>query len=201
MTTLADDRAKAFVGAAARGDLETVRRMLADGVDVNARNERGSTALQIAAHFGKEDVVRALLPHDPELSIRANDGWRALTSAAANTFATPGGRTQVLRILLEHGDRPEPDDADWKALHYAAQWGNAAEVTLLVAHGMDPDLRDPDGLTPLMRAARKGKVDVVRALIDAGATTGIEDPGGRTALDLARAARKARVVELLEGTR
>jgi ankyrin repeat protein len=125
--------------------------------------------------------------------------WRALTSAAANTFETPNGRTEVLRILLEHGDRPEPGDGDWKALHYAAGWGNADNVTLLIEHGMDPDVRDPDGLTALMRAARGGKVDAARALLLAGANARLKGNDGQTALDLARARKRTKVIALLEG--
>ena len=47
--------------AAKTGDLEEVRRLLRAGVDVNARNEYGYTALIVAASYGHPAVVEVLL--------------------------------------------------------------------------------------------------------------------------------------------
>ena len=167
--------------AAASGDVAGIEAALNDDADIDAVDDRGMTALMLAAQQGQEDAARALLKHGPDLSPRAQDGWRALTYASANTFARPdGSRTDVLSLLLDAGDRPGPDD--WKALHYAAEWGNDGNVAALVRAGMDPDTRDPDGLTALMRAARKSKAACVDALLAAGAGAELTDGAGRTAL-------------------
>lgn len=172
-----------FLQAAANGDAEAVRRYLADGGDVDVRNERGMTALMLAAWRGHEDVAREVLKHSPDLSPRATDGWRALTYAAANTYERPdGARTDVLGILIAAGDRPEPGETDWKGLHYAAEWGHPQNLRLLLDRGMDPNVRDDEGRTALMRAARKSKADCVRVLLEHGADPNLSDPDGETAL-------------------
>src|SRR5437868_2328026 len=52
---------EALVSAANAGDLDAVNGFLAAGVDVNARNARGSTALMDASAGGHLNVVQALL--------------------------------------------------------------------------------------------------------------------------------------------
>lgn len=50
---------------------------------------------------------------------------------------------------------------------------------------VDPDARDEDGLTPLMRAADRGHAHVVRALLRAGSASDARDPDGMTPLHYA----------------
>lgn len=59
-----------FVQAAERGELALVKSMLEKGVDVNARNKYGQTALILAAARGHFDVVKLLLEKGADLRAR-----------------------------------------------------------------------------------------------------------------------------------
>ena len=68
----------------------------------------------------------------------------------------------------------------------------------LVTAGADPDGTGPGGETPLMTAARAGRLEVVRALVARGATVNSGLPSsGQTALMWAAAEGHADVVEAL----
>ena len=54
----------------------------------------------------------------------------------------------------------------------------APQVRLLLARGADADLTDACGLSPLMMAARKGHIGVIRRLLEAGARTDLADQAG-----------------------
>jgi len=87
--------------AAESGDVDALAGILSRGVDVNARNQHGMTALMRAAHNGHEQVVRLLLKHGADPNITRNDRFTALALAAFF------GHTETVRILIENGAKTE----------------------------------------------------------------------------------------------
>lgn len=83
------------------GDTDALAGILSRGVDVDARNEHGMTALMRAAHNGHERMVRALLEHGADPNITRNDKFTALALAAFF------GHTETVRILIENGAKTE----------------------------------------------------------------------------------------------
>jgi ankyrin repeat protein len=84
--------------AVATDRIDLVQRLLEEpNIDVNARSDRGQTALHLAAEGGNRRVVQLLL-EQPELDVNAKDdrGWTPLTIAAF------GNRIEALRSLLGH---------------------------------------------------------------------------------------------------
>jgi len=92
---------KQLWSVAESGDVNEVTAILSHGVDVNARNEHGMTALMRAARLGHAPVVRALLEHGADPNIARNDKFTALALAAFF------GHTETVRILIEHGAKTE----------------------------------------------------------------------------------------------
>jgi hypothetical protein len=75
--------------------------VLSRGVDVNARNEHGMTALMRASRQGHSAMVRALLEHGADPNLARHDKFTALALAAFF------GHTETVRILIEHGAKTE----------------------------------------------------------------------------------------------
>jgi NAD(P)-dependent dehydrogenase (short-subunit alcohol dehydrogenase family) len=87
--------------AAMAGDVETVRRLIDGGADLNVREPAGgSSPLITATTFGRTAVVRALIEAGADLDLRNNDGSTALMTGAF--FA----RTPIVAALLEAGADP-----------------------------------------------------------------------------------------------
>ena len=66
---------------------------------------------------------------------------------------------------------PAPDTS----LTIAAENGDAASIRTLLARGADANGKDSHGLTPLVRAARRGNYDAAVALLDGGADPNLFD--------------------------
>jgi len=106
--------------AAAEGHAETVSALVEAGVDVNATNALGRTALMFASAYGFLAIVQDLLGHraDPNIVPRDSTGWTALNAAAHN------GHIDVIRALLDHkADLSIKDRQGQTALAWAAAQG------------------------------------------------------------------------------
>ncbi|MGO4713958.1 ankyrin repeat domain-containing protein [Bradyrhizobium sp. 2TAF24] len=80
------------------------------------------------------------------------------------------GNVEFVRTLLQFGADPNMRDPDFgqNAVHKAADQ-SVEIVTALHAAGANVDLPDTTGMTPLMIAARGGKLDIVRFFVEHGA--------------------------------
>ncbi|KAJ3528415.1 hypothetical protein NM208_g10210 [Fusarium decemcellulare] len=136
--------------AVRQGDEDMVRLLLSKGVDVNARCDRGDTALQCAVDGAYDGVVRLLLSQPDIMPDLANKKGDTPASAAAHS-----GRIGILRLLLAAGvDTETRNEEGLTPLCLAAEQGYGSIVELLLTTGgIDADSRDNDGRTPLSLAA------------------------------------------------
>ncbi|MBR0234443.1 MAG: ankyrin repeat domain-containing protein [Synergistaceae bacterium] len=75
--------------------------------------------------------------------------------------------------------------------------GSAQEVITAIKYGVDVNVKDNDGSTALIRAAREGKAENVKVLIDAGADVNAKDKTGYTALMIAADWGRAEIINIL----
>ena len=153
--------------AAARGDLEAVRRLLRDGADVNASQGDGMTALHWAAERDDAELADVLLYAGARLDAGTRIGhYTPLHLAARSAGAT------LVELLLDAGGDPNANTTNSGAtpLHLAAATGDPAVVGALAEAGADVNGREGAwGQTPLVFAAANNRVAAMRVLLDAGA--------------------------------
>jgi len=167
-----------FRKACLGGDLAGARAGLAAGCDASAANAKGMTPLMLAVwQQDAVDLVAALLAAGADVAAhQPSSGWTAAT------FAAVGGRTESLRLLLAHGASVVDD---WKALHFAVQYRSRDTVPILLAGGADVNVRDEEGRTALMRAARNADALLVSLLLEHRADASRSDADGWGALHFA----------------
>ena len=181
-----------WTAAVRRGDVAEVRALLDGGVDPDARDEDGQTALCAAAGGGNRELIELLLAAGADLE---RPGERQLTPLLA---ALDGEQEDAALFLLDLGaERRAVDKNGEGALIWAAYNGSDLVVRRLIDAGHPLDGQANDGHTALADAARRGHLDVVDLLLAAGADPNLADRDGRTALDLARENGHAAIVELL----
>ncbi len=200
------DGATALHWAAFRDDQHVVGLLLTAGADVDVANELGATPLWLAAENGSGAMIERLLAAgaDPNVELPegetpvmtasragAADGVRALVAAGADVNAAERSRGQT-------------------ALMWAVAQGHDDVAAILVRHGADVEARsrvrprmmhaestngsqydqgvvwNRGGFTPMLFAARHGRVAAAAILLDGGAD--IENPAPTGASPLALAA-------------
>jgi ankyrin repeat protein len=149
--------------AAAVGDAGCVRALLdADRGRVHERSDDGWTALHLAAHFGRLDVVSLLLARgaDPLARSQNDMGNQAIHAAAAGRAAA----AVVAQLLARGAQVNATQNGGFTALHEAAFRNDRALADLLLAHGADVAVRTNDGETAEAIAMRLGHAPLARRL-------------------------------------
>ncbi len=179
------DDALELVAAAQNGDVTTVRVLIDQGVDVNAAQGDGMTALHWAAKQRDADLT--------ELLLESGADPRAMTRIGSYTplhLAARGGGAATVQALLEAGSDPTAATTNSGAqpIHLASASGNPHAVRLLLQHGADPNAREGSwDQTPLVFAAANNRPLAIEALLEGGAdpsvTTRAVDVRGRARVD------------------
>jgi ankyrin repeat protein len=112
------------------GDTETVKQLIADGVDVNAPSSRGSCALHAAAVNNNPELIVLLLEHGADPNAQNTQGDTALI--CATKYA--GGNAKTVELLLEAGTNPDVRDKKGNtALDYAKKKEQVEALAVLEA--------------------------------------------------------------------
>lgn len=189
-----------LVLAARYGQTTTVQRLLDAGVDVDARDALGRTALMAVAGEGTTSLLRLLLERGADPALRDREGADGLTTALIK------GRLDNASLLIEAGaDAESRSPSGETALMATIRAGQTEGVEFLLARGADPDVHSQDdigsGYTPLMYVARYGRGDtglrMMRQLLRHGARAGTYRPNGETALTFAQRSGQGQMAEEL----
>ena len=146
-------------------NVEAVRALLRQHVDVNAPGPDGSTALHWAAHWDDGETVGLLVQAGANVNAVSELGVAPLYLACSN------GSASMVERLLRAGAKPNTLLPTGESpLMMCARTGSVTAVKALVAHRADPNASEKSlDQTALMWAVAAGHPDVVRALVELGA--------------------------------
>lgn len=176
MSLAAAGREASLIEAAKVGEVQTVRALVKQRVDLNATEADGSTALHWAVHRDYVEIADALIRAGANVKAANRYGVTPLSLACTN-----GNAEIVARLLKAGADANTTLPGGETALMTAAAAGNAAVVRLLLVNGANPNATEETrGQTPLMLAAAENNAAVVRALVEGGAHVDARSHGPET---------------------
>ena len=165
--------------AVERGDKLALAALLKAGVDVNAAQGDGATALHWAAYQNDAKTVALLLSAGAKLNAQNALGVTPLALAAQQ------GGAAVLEELIKAGAKPNDPvnfvNAGETPLMHAARSGSVDAVKVLLKAGADINAKENwNGQTALMWAAAEGHAPMVEMLIEFGADIHARSNAGTT---------------------
>ena len=131
-----------------------------DNANIRSTNNRGKTALHLAAENHRTALVTLLLENGADPHARSDGGWTALHNAADR------GHEDIASLLLEYGARVNATTSSgMTALHWCSRNGHLKVVELLLKQrGIRRNCKDSFDSTPMLGAAQNGHLDIVERL-------------------------------------
>ena len=175
-----------MIAAAERGEIVVARKLLGEGARINARDQRGRTALLAATQRNEVEVARFLIQEGAD--VNAKD----FVQDTPFLYAAAEGRVEILKMALAAGaDVKDINRYRGTALIPAAHHGHVEAVKLLLATPIDRDHINNLGFTALLEAVILGDggrahTEIVRLLVGGAANVNIADRDGMTPLAHAR---------------
>ncbi|XP_047975239.1 serine/threonine-protein phosphatase 6 regulatory ankyrin repeat subunit C [Salvia hispanica] len=165
------------------GDFVSLKAVMGQAdIELDEQDDRGFSAVMIAAAQGHVDAFRLLVYAGADVKLCNKSGETAITLSKLNKQSDLFEKV-MLEFALEKGNRIA---GGFFALHYAARRGDSDAVKLLKSKGYDINAADGEGYTPLMLAAREGNGKMCQLLISSGADIGMKNAKGETALSIAK---------------
>ncbi len=154
-----------LIDAARNGDVDLVKTLLRQRVDVNAAGGDGMTPLHWAVYGSDGEIAQALIDAGAKVNVRSTRGLTPLILAADNADAT------LVHLLLKAGADPNLANAlGTTPLMRASAAGDAESIAALIERGADVNAKEATHLhTALMFAAARGRVEAIRILAAHGA--------------------------------
>jgi hypothetical protein len=172
-------------------DLDSVKALIARGMEVDTVDRAGNTLLMMAARAGNDETVIYLVATGAKVNKRNRFNESALMLAAL------AGHLVTCQFLIDHD--ADVDHDGWRPLIYAAFGGHNDVIRLLLALNVDIDGASENGTTALMMAAQAGHVATVKLLLGNRADADLKNEAGLTALKWAVKQGHADVASVLRG--
>ena len=154
--------------AARDADVETLRRLLAEGVSPDATDNEERTPLHLLCEYN-------------------NVGYNASSPLALRTQQRYAyDRLDCFKLLRDAGANLEATTKwDSKPIHCTACSGSVELLSLLVQSGVNVDAITTNDSTALHVAVRKREIDCVQVLLAAGADIDARSTSGGSSFDIA----------------
>lgn len=225
-----DDEAtiSSVMAASEVGDWMSLEQLLYFGKlrDINAQNERGWTALHVAASNGRLDHLENILSlHEGDSEqggrvspLHGDYHSQKEESMEATTSTTSTSKPSIMdsnrKDANEGKDEAVGDEIDvdvdvassllsekipFSQFDELSQTNYSECITVLLKAGADPNGVNADtGVTPLMLAVQMGNLECVRELLNYQAEVFVHDKSGKTARDYASLQGNTDCIELID---
>jgi len=193
-----DKKTTELINVVNSGDKTRLMELLDQGVDIEARDHTGKTALmhtlmnKRSSCNQKSSCRDLLLERGADVQVKDKYSNSALGLAVAY-----GDVAGIMSLLAQGADINSTNNTRSTPLIIAARFSRLACLKQLLENNAATDSKNNHGQTALIMAAGKGAVDCVQELLVAGVDTKTKDSNGLTALMYAIWHKKEKCVEAL----
>ncbi|MCK9445953.1 ankyrin repeat domain-containing protein [bacterium] len=209
------------------GDLETIKKWIKSGIDINCKTTIGKTALYYAIEHANLETIKELIDNGADVNVRFRDIPLILIEPIKN-------KNEIRKLLIDSGiDLCQKDNNGYTPLykfivntkykdvlfliknckdkkcleiknnngdtilHLSSYHENEKLVNELIRQKVDVNCTNNQGITPLLLSSSLGYSNLVKKLIDSGANINSIQNDGSTPLICAAEMSNIEIVEML----
>lgn len=147
--------------AAFNGKKDVVEYFLKKGVNVDVKDQDGSTALINASNNNQLEIVKYLVKNGADVNAKSKNGTTSLMVSASS------GNSDIITLLLKNkADVNIKNNDGITALMVAAYGGYLDVVNLLLKNGADINTKANDDRSALNFAIGNGQIEIVKVLME-----------------------------------
>mmetsp|Transcript_10315 Transcript_10315/g.15086 ORF Transcript_10315/g.15086 Transcript_10315/m.15086 type:complete len:451 (+) Transcript_10315:18-1370(+) len=188
------DKQKAVHVGAVKGNLQILEMLIGLGLNLELKNRKGDTPLNVACFFGKTDIVRRLIDQGVSTALQPDEYGRNHIHKLCEK-----GKTEILDCFYtdSHEDLNLQDTFGQTPLHVAIARRHFEITKRFIELGVDLEKKDTSGNTPLLSAITHNQMDIVKLLIEHKADITAINAEKNTIAHLAVTTPNTKLVELI----
>ncbi|KAL7647312.1 UNVERIFIED_CONTAM: hypothetical protein RMT77_000907 [Armadillidium vulgare] len=135
---------------------EAAEYLLEEGCDANALDDIGYSPLHLAAEHGFLNLIELLLKHEAQVNFNDPNPIEPYPMAVVDEplrLAVKNDHYDAAKMLLEHGANPNSCYFFGYEINLINPF-NSEMMNLLLSYGANPNARDRQSLSPIMKACR-----------------------------------------------
>lgn len=156
-------------------DINLIKYLVKNGVDINKQDMHGRTVLHQSAR--NIEMVKCFIECDIDVNIQDSTGLTGLH------YACSWWNAEIVELLIKNGaDVNITDKYNRTCLHHACLGENLLIFKYLIDSGVDINHQDIYGRTVLHQLCLSGTIDMIKYIVKSGANLNIVDNCGHSAL-------------------
>jgi|GEM_PF-4255434 len=184
---------KKLLNAVKKNNFNKIEKLLDNGININAQDKSGKSALLIACLRGYTDIAELLLKKGANINFRDNQGNTALIIASEN------GNNEIIKLLINNKINIDSKNFNSdNALHKAVLNGHLDTVKILINNNADINIKNKYGNTPLILCIDNDRFDILKLLIENKADIFLRNNKNLTAYQTAILKNQLKSAEFLE---
>ncbi|HOV14713.1 MAG TPA: ankyrin repeat domain-containing protein, partial [Spirochaetota bacterium] len=186
-----ENKNEIFIDASSNGDLETVKKYLNEGVDIEYKSYfYGATGLLWATYKGQIDVVKYLIEKGANINAVNNSGTGIID------LARDSKDEDVYQYITLYINSLKNKNEEFI---FASREGDISKVKKYIENEGNIEYKcQLYGATGLLWAAYKGNIDIVKYLIGKGANINAVNNNGTGIMELAKTSGNNELIDYLK---